>query len=78
MRNAGVGLRGDQHGEDGLLAGCDIRGDVEGAADEGAARCADLRAVDPDGGGVVDAVEVEPDALAAVVLGHVEFGAVPV
>ncbi len=44
VRNAGVGLRRDQHGEDGLVVpGFTLRGDVEDAANEGAARCADLR-----------------------------------
>ncbi len=61
VRNAGMRLRRDEHGDDGLLAGLYLRGDVEDAADERAAHRADLHAVDPDFGGVVDAVEVEPD-----------------
>ena len=40
--DAGVGLRRDQHGEDGWSAGLDVGSDVEVAADEGAARGADL------------------------------------
>ncbi len=42
MRHAGVGLRGDEHGDDGFLAGLDAVGDVELAADEGAAGGADF------------------------------------
>ena len=78
VRDAGMGLRRDEHGEHGLLAWLHVRGDVEDAADEGAASLADLGAVDPDVGGVVDAVKVEPDVVASVGLGNIDERAVPV
>ena len=66
MRDAGMRLGRDQNGEDRGAARLHQGGDVEGAAYEGAQRGADLLAVDPDRGGVIDAVEVEPDMPAGV------------
>ena len=73
-----MGLRRDEHGERGGPAGSDVGGDVKRAADECPAGSPDLHSVEPDDGGVVDAVEVEPDVLAFVRLWHVDLGAVPV
>ncbi len=50
--------RGDFYGERGGLVGGDVRGDVEDAADECAFDGAQIVAVNPDFGDVVDAVEV--------------------
>ncbi len=76
--HAGMGLRRDFHGEDGCVARLDEFGDVEAAADEGALDGSGLGAVDPDFGGEVGAVEVEPDLAVGVFPRDGEGGAVPV
>ena len=48
VRNAGMGLRRDEHRDHGLLAGFHLRRNIEGAANKGAADCANLCAIDPD------------------------------
>ena len=77
VRSAGMRLRRDQHGDDGFCSGLYLRSDVEDAADECAANDADLRTVDPDGGGIVDAFKVEPDVMMRVGSGDGEDGAIP-
>ena len=61
-----------------LFARLYLRGDVEDAANECATHGAHLDAVDPDLGGIVDAVKVEPDVAALVGLGNIDDSAIPV
>ena len=78
MRVAGMRLRRNQHRHHSLSAGLHVGRNVKDAAHEGSARRAHLHAVDPDGGGIIDALEVQPDALTGVVGGNLDCRSIPI
>ena len=77
-RIAGMRRRSDQHRQRGLLPGRHQRRHIEDPADERAFDGADLAAVHPYVGGVIDAFKVQPDLLTRVIRRYQELGSIPV
>ena len=71
-------LRRHQHGQSRLFAGSDQRGDVKNAARKRPPHRAGLPAIDPDFGGVIDALEMQPDFPAVVILRRREGRPIPI